>query len=81
VASYWSVRVGGRHVKDSAWSYPDPDEGFEVIKDYIAFYPRRMDGCWIGPERVTPQPGLYYGGWVTSNLVGPFKGVPGSEGW
>jgi uncharacterized protein (DUF427 family) len=81
VASYWSVRVGNRHAKDSAWSYPDPDEGFEAIKDYIAFYPRRMDACWIGTERVTPQPGFYYGGWVTANLVGPFKGVPGSEGW
>jgi len=81
VASYWSVRVGDRLVKDSAWSYPDPDRGFEAIKDYLAFYPRRMDGCWIGAERVTPQPGFYYGGWVTANLVGPFKGVPGSEGW
>lgn len=80
-ASYRSVRVGDRHAKDSAWSYPDPDDGFEAIRDYIAFYPRRMDGCWIGAERVTPQPGFYYGGWVTPNLIGPFKGVPGSEGW
>jgi uncharacterized protein (DUF427 family) len=81
VASYWSVRVGARLAKDAAWSYPDPDEGFEAIRDYVAFYPRRMDGCWVGPDRVTPQPGFYYGGWVTPNLVGPFKGVPGSEGW
>jgi uncharacterized protein (DUF427 family) len=81
LASYWSVRVGGRLAKDSAWSYPDPDQGFEAIKDYVAFYPRRMDACWIGDEQVTPQPGFYYGGWVTSNLVGPFKGVPGSEQW
>src|SRR5262245_4095679 len=81
LASYWSVRVDGRFAKDSAWSYPDPDEGFEAIKDYIAFYPKRMDACWVGEEKVTPQPGFYYGGWVTSNLVGPFKGVPGSEGW
>ena len=80
-ASYRSVRVGDRHAKDSAWSYPDPDDGFEAIRDYIAFYPRRMDGCWIGAERVTPQHGFYYGGWVTPNLIGPFKGVPGSEGW
>jgi uncharacterized protein (DUF427 family) len=65
LASYWSVRV----------------EGFEPIRDYIGFYPRRMDGCWVGADRVTPQPGVYYGGWVTPNLVGPFKGVPGSESW
>lgn len=81
LASYWAVRVGARHAKDAAWSYPDPDDGFEAIRDYIAFYPRRMDACWLGPDRVTPQPGFYYGGWVTPNLVGPFKGVPGSEGW
>jgi uncharacterized protein (DUF427 family) len=81
VASYWSVRVGGRYAKDAAWCYPDPDEGFDAIRDYIAFYPKRMDACWVGSERVTPQPGFYYGGWVTTDLVGPFKGVPGSEGW
>jgi uncharacterized protein (DUF427 family) len=81
VASYWSVRSGDRFAKDSAWSYRDPDDGFESIKDHVAFYPRRMDGCWIGAEQVTPQPGFYYGGWVTANLVGPFKGMPGSEGW
>jgi uncharacterized protein (DUF427 family) len=81
VASYWSVRVGARVAKDAAWSYSDPDEGFETIRGYIAFYPRRMDACWVGADRVTPQPGFYYGGWVTPNLVGPFKGAPGSEGW
>jgi uncharacterized protein (DUF427 family) len=81
MASYWSVRAGVRFAKDSAWSYPDPDEGFEAIKDCIAFYPKRMDACWVGEAKVAPQPGFYYGGWVTPNLVGPFKGVPGSEGW
>ncbi|MGH7513000.1 MAG: DUF427 domain-containing protein [Gemmatimonadales bacterium] len=81
LASYWSVRVRSRHAKDSAWSYPEPDEGFEPIRDYIGFYPKRMDGCWVGPDRATPQPGFYYGGWVTPNLVGPFKGIPGSESW
>lgn len=81
LASYWSVRVGSRFAKDAAWSYPEPDEGFEAIRDHLAFYPRRMDTCWVGEQRVTPQPGFYYGGWVTPNLVGPFKGAPGSEGW
>lgn len=81
LASYWSVRVGSREVKDAAWSYPDPDPGFEDIRDYIAFYPRRMDACWVDQDQVTPQPGFYYGGWVTPDLVGPFKGSPGSESW
>lgn len=80
-AAYWSVRVGERLAKDAAWSYPDPDPGFEAIRDYMAFYPRRMDACWVGEHRVEPQPGFFYGGWVTPDLVGPFKGVPGSEGW
>jgi uncharacterized protein (DUF427 family) len=80
-ASYWSVRAGGRHAKDAGWSYPAPYPEFEAIRDYLAFYPRRMDACWVGEQRVTPQPGFYYGGWVTPDLVGPFKGSPGSEGW
>jgi uncharacterized protein (DUF427 family) len=81
VASYWSVRVGARVARDAAWSYPRPDAGFEAMRDSIAFYPRRMDACWVGEQRVTPQPGFYYGGWVTPDLVGPFKGSPGSERW
>lgn len=81
LASYWSVRAGDRVAKDAAWSYPDPDPGFEAIRGCIAFYPRRMDACWVGEHRVTPQPGFFYGGWVTPDLVGPFKGSPGSEGW
>ena len=80
-ASYWSVRVGDRFAKDCGWSYPEPDPGFEEIRDYLAFYPRRMEACWVGEQRGTPQPGLYYGGWVTPDLVGPFKGAPGSEAW
>jgi uncharacterized protein (DUF427 family) len=80
-ATYWSVRVQTRLAKDAGWSYPHPDPGFEVIRDYLAFYPRRMDACWVGEHRVTPQPGFYYGGWVTPDLVGPFKGQPGSESW
>jgi uncharacterized protein (DUF427 family) len=80
VARYWTVR-GDRVAKDAAWSYPEPYPGYEGIRDYLAFYPRRMDACWVGEDRVAPQPGVYYGGWITPELVGPFKGVPGSEGW
>ena len=81
LAHYWSVRSHGRLAKDAGWSYPEPDVAFESIRDYLSFYPRRMDACFVGPVRVTPQPGFYYGGWVTPELVGPFKGVPGSESW
>lgn len=81
LASYWSVRVSARTAKDAGWSYPAPDPGFEQIREYLSFYPRRMDACWVGDVRVTPQPGFYYGGWVTPDLTGPFKGVPGSEAW
>jgi uncharacterized protein (DUF427 family) len=80
-ARYWSVRAGDRVAKDAAWSYPEPYPEFETIRDYFAFYPRRLDACWVGEEQVEPQPGFYYGGWVTRDLVGPFKGVPGSEAW
>jgi uncharacterized protein (DUF427 family) len=78
---YWTVQVGERRVEDAAWSYPEPYEGFEVIKDYLAFYVQKMDACYVGEQRATPQPGKYYGGWVTPNIVGPFKGEPGSENW
>ena len=81
VARYWTVQSNDRVAKDAAWSYPEPDAGFESIRDHLAFYPRRMDACYVGSDRVTPQPGFYYGGWVTPDLVGPFKGVPGSESW
>jgi uncharacterized protein (DUF427 family) len=81
VASYRTVRVSDRVAKDAAWVYKDPDVGYEAIRDHVAFYPRRMDVCWVGEHRVEPQPGFYYGGWVTPELVGPFKGVPGSESW
>ena len=81
VASYWSVRVGDRLARDAGWSYAAPDPGFEAIRDYLAFYPRRMDACWVGQHRVSPQPGFYYGGWLTPDLTGPFKGIPGSEAW
>jgi uncharacterized protein (DUF427 family) len=81
VARYWTLRVGKRRAKDAAWSYPNPDAGYEAIRDHLAFYPGRVDACWVGEHRVAPQPGRYYGGWVTPELVGPFKGAPGTESW
>ena len=72
---------GGRVIEDVAWSYPDPNPGYEAIRDHIAFYAGRVDEAWVGEERATPQPGGFYGGWVTSRIVGPIKGEPGSLGW
>jgi uncharacterized protein (DUF427 family) len=65
----------------AAWSYPDPTGPFERLTDHVAFYPGRVDACYLDDERVEPQPGGFYGGWVTAEIVGPIKGVPGSEGW
>ncbi len=64
-----------------AWYYPKPKEGFEQLLDHLAFYPRRVDAAYLDDEQVTPQPGAYYGGWITQEIEGPFKGEPGSEGW
>ena len=65
----------------AAWCYPDPTPPFAPIADHIAFYAGAMEACYVGDERATPQPGGFYGGWVTSGVVEPFKGEPGTEGW
>lgn len=80
-ARYWSLRVGGEESLDAAWSYPDPSRGFEAIRDHLAFYPSRVGACYLGEERVAAQAGDFYGGWITSEIVGPFKGGPGTSGW
>ncbi len=80
-AAYWTVRVGEREAADAGWSYPKPERGFESIRDAIAFYPGRMDECSVDDERVQAQAGDFYGGWITSEIVGPFKGGPGTWGW
>lgn len=81
VARYWSVRVAGHFVADVAWDYPQPDRAFASLKDHFAFFAGRVDACYVGAVRVAPQPGGFYGGWVTPNLLGPFKGEPETEGW
>ncbi|MDZ4828076.1 MAG: DUF427 domain-containing protein [Actinomycetota bacterium] len=80
-ASYWTVRGGDRAEENAAWSYVTPSPAFGMIQDHLAFYPGRMDACYVDDELVTPQEGGFYGGWITSNLVGPFKGPPGTRGW
>lgn len=80
-AVYWNLDVDGKQSEDAGWSYPDPVDRFTTIKDHIAFYPRRVDACYVGDEQAQPQDGRFYGGWITSNIAGPFKGAPGSEHW
>jgi uncharacterized protein (DUF427 family) len=79
-ASYWSLVHDGLQLSKVAWSYPRPLEGAESVADCVAFYCHDLE-CRVGGAQVTPQPGGFYGGWVTPELVGPFKGEPGSEGW
>jgi uncharacterized protein (DUF427 family) len=80
-AAYYSVVVGDRVAPDAAWTYPRPSPGFEAIRDHVAFYPARVDACFVDEEQARPVPGDYYGGWVTADIVGPFKGAPGTESW
>ena len=68
-------------VDNAAWSYPRPTAAFSSIRDFYSFYPGRVDVCRLGKYRVRPQAGDFYGGWITPNIVGPFKGEPGTEGW
>lgn len=72
-ASYWTLTVGGRTVEDVAWSYEEPIPAFEPLRGYLAFYPSRVDACYVDDEQVTPEPAGYYGGWITSEIIGPFR--------
>jgi len=79
--SYYSVQVGEKTAIDVAWYYSDPTPDFSTMQNYVAFYAAPMDACYVDGEKVIPQPGQFYGGWITSDVVGPFKGEPGSWGW
>lgn len=80
-AGYFDVSVAGETFRDVAWSYARPTPGFASLKDHVAFYAAPFDQCLIDGERATPQPGGFYGGWISSHVAGPFKGVPGSRFW
>ena len=80
-AGYYDVVVKDRVGERAALFYPSPTPSFRDLKDHVAFYPSRMDACWVGGEKVEAQEGDFYGGWITSNIVGPFKGSPGTWGW
>jgi uncharacterized protein (DUF427 family) len=80
-ARYWSIAVGSKRSYKAAWSYEKPTPGFEQMAGHLAFYASRVDACWVGDELVQAQEGDFYGGWITSKVVGPFKGGTGTLGW
>lgn len=80
-ARYFDVAVGDQVAPRGAWSYPNPTRAYQSIRDHVALYAGPMDACLVNGERVRPQPGGFYGGWITDSVVGPFKGEPGTEWW
>lgn len=80
-AIYWDVVVGDLVLPKAGWSYPDPSRAFAALRDHVAFYAGPFDRCTVDGQIVVPQAGGFYGGWITPDLVGPFKGGPGSMGW
>jgi uncharacterized protein (DUF427 family) len=77
LSTYWSLENSAA----VAWSYEQPTPAFTAIAGYLAFYPQRVDECWVDDHRVVPNPGDFYGGWITPDVVGPFKGAPGTRMW
>ncbi len=80
-AGYYDLRVGEKIAENAGWFYPDPTREFAKIKNYVAFYPSKMDACYVNDELVQAQDGDFYGGWITAEIVGPFKGGTGTWGW
>ena len=81
LAAYYDWIGEGREISRIAWFYPKPSKKFEKITDYLAFYPSKLEACYVNEELVKAQEGDFYGGWITSNIVGPFKGPEGTWGW
>ncbi|MEM6343802.1 MAG: DUF427 domain-containing protein [Bacteroidota bacterium] len=80
-ASYYDLDMGGQSLKKIAWYYPQPAQTYADIKDHLCFYASKMDECFVNDEKVQAQEGDFYGGWITANIKGPFKGGPGTFGW
>ncbi len=80
-AVYYDLVIGDAVIEDVAWSYPAPTPAFESLRDHVAFYPGPLDACTVDGVPVVAQAGGFYGGWITPDLAGPFKGVPGSRFW
>ncbi|MEE2892827.1 MAG: DUF427 domain-containing protein [Pseudomonadota bacterium] len=81
VAEYFDVFADGARAPRSAWRYPAPSAEYAALAGHLSLYAGPMDACWVGDHRVTPQPGQFYGGWITPGIRGPFKGEPGTEFW
>ncbi|WP_375577775.1 DUF427 domain-containing protein [Marivirga tractuosa] len=81
ISFYFDIKNGDKVALNAAWGYPTPKGNFKVLKDHLAVYAHKMDACYIGDEKVEAQEGDFYGGWITSKVVGPFKGIKGSWGW
>ncbi len=80
-ATYFDITVNGKRAPRAAWEYPQARKGYEMLRDHIAIYPALMEEVYVDDERIESQQGDYYGGWITSNVRGPFKGGPGTRGW
>jgi uncharacterized protein (DUF427 family) len=80
-AGYYTIAVGDKVAPNAGWFYADPTPAFAAIRNYVAFYPGKMEACFVDGERVQAQPGDFYGGWITKEIVGPFKGTAGTSGW
>ncbi len=81
IAHYADVTVGDEVLERACWTYPDPTEPFSALEHHWAFYAQMLDECWVDDERVAPNDGSFYGGWITNNVTGPFKGAPGTGHW
>lgn len=80
-AIYWNVQAGGRLAENAAWSYRHPSSPYQALRDHLVFYAGKVDECFVDGQKVEPQPGGFYGGWITPDVTGPFKGLPGTLGW
>jgi len=80
-ARHAAAIVDGRRFITVGWCYPNPAPGYEALRDHIAFYPGRVGAAWLDDERIRAQTSDFYGGWITSDLIGPFKGLPGTLAW
>jgi len=81
LAHYFDLAVDEETSESAAFHYPKPNHAYSELHDYVSFFPARVSGAYLGGERVRPQPGKFYAGWVTDDIEDPFKGEPGSEGW
>ena len=80
-AVYWDALIEGQRIAKIAWAYPDPTRAFAELRGHLAFYLPALDAGYVDEEEAEPQPGGFYGGWITKDLAGPFKGEPGTLGW